>query len=147
MADHYTISDFYLLLKLGLFKGGKVGNWGYVSASNLNSYFLDRPISEYHNKPLIKKQLSIGLYLLNLYLLSQKGNQRTYIMIMSVCRTTLEKEEKIYVLSLTSTYPVDEMQTAIIEGNLSKRRKSVFRRKARKATFEAAPINSVSRKY
>jgi hypothetical protein len=148
MKDHYTIQEFYLMLKLGLFRNGKVGNWGYISSGDINRCFLKRPLTEYQNRLYAKKQLGIGLYLLDLYLLEKADNNRgTYIMIISVCRTTLSHKEKIYILRLAGIHPVANTKEAIISGSLSRKRKSIFARKPGKATFDASPLNSVPRKY
>lgn len=147
MKDHYTIQEFYLMLKLGLFKSGKVGNWGYVSI-NSNPLYLKKSIDKYQDQLYAKKQLGIGLYLLDLYLLERNNNnQGAYIMVVSVCRTTLNYKEKIYVLKLESIHNVADIKDAIVSGSLSRKRKSVFGRKSRKATFDASPLNSVRRKY
>ncbi|MFV0332166.1 MAG: hypothetical protein ACK5KL_20440 [Dysgonomonas sp.] len=147
MKDHYTIPEFYMMLKLGLFRSGKIGNWGYVSI-NKEPLYLKKTLCGYQNQPYAKKQLGIGLYLLDLYLLERNNNnQGTYMMVISVCRTSLDYKEKIYVLKLESIHNVADVKEAVLSGNLSRKRKSIFGRKSRKATFDASPINSVPRKY
>ncbi|MDR1501097.1 MAG: hypothetical protein LBT43_01405 [Prevotella sp.] len=147
MKDHYTIQEFYLMLKLGLFRNGKVGNWGYISI-NKEPFYQKKSLEEYQVRLYAKEQLGIGLYLLDLYLLEKgNNNQGTYIMVISVCRAILDYKEKTYVLKLVSSHRTTNIRDAIITGSLSRKRKSVFGRKSRKATFDASPLNSVPRKY
>lgn len=147
MKDHYTISEFYLMLKLGLFRNGKVGNWGYLSV-NRELLCLGKPPEEYRGQLYAKKQLGTGLYLLDLYLLEKGGNnRRVYMMVIAVCRTTLRHKEKIYVLKLTGIHNVAEIEEAVGSGSLSRKRKSVLRRKPGKAAFDSSPLNSVPRKH
>ncbi|NDV78485.1 hypothetical protein [Dysgonomonas sp. 511] len=143
MKDHYTIQEFYLLLKLDLFRGGKVGNWGYISQGNINGCFLRKPFEDYENQSYAKAQLNIGLYLLDLYPISK----HEHIMVISVCRTTLSYKEKVYVLKLSGNYGFDETRTAIEDSSLSKRRRSVFRKKAGRARFDGSPLNAIERRH
>jgi hypothetical protein len=146
MKDHYTIQEFYLMLKLGLFRSGKVGNWGYISI-NKEPLYLKKPLEEYQNRLYAKKQLGIGLYLLDFYLLEKGADNRgVHMMVVSVCRTLSDKE-RIYVLKLAGTHDATYLKEAVTNGNLSRKRKSVFRREPKKSTFDASPLNSVPRKH
>ena len=143
MKDHYTIQEFYLLLKLGIFRNGKVGNWGYVSSGSINEFFLKKNQKEYRNQNYAKKQLGIGIYLLDLYQLEKQNNQGVFIMFIATCRTTLSQKEKIYRLRLTSVFLVNDVKLATEEGTLSRKRKSIFRKSPLRRRIDASPINSV----
>jgi hypothetical protein len=141
MKDDYTISEFHTLLKLNLFKSGKVWNWGYVSICD-NPLYLKKPLTEYQNQSYAKKQLGIGLYLLDLYLLQND----LYVMIITVCRTDINHKEKIYALKLSSTLPVDAIKNAIQESvpyvsSFTRKKTTTHRR------IDTSPINSYTRKY
>lgn len=145
MKGRYSISEFYLLLKLGIFRGGKVDGLGSVSCSDANTAFLRKPLAEYQRKVYFKKQLGTGLYLLDLYPLEKRDNRGAHIMV--VCRTTLSYKEKIYVLKLTGTSNVSDIKATVENGTSARKRKPVFGRKKRKSTFDSSPLNSVRRKY
>jgi hypothetical protein len=146
IKSYYDIQEFYLMLKLGLFNGGRVGNWGYVSCGNINTCFLKKPLIEYQNQHFCRIQLAIGMYLSGMYLLENK-NKTTYILIISVCRAILGDKEKIYVLKLVSTHAPADLKDAVITGSLSRKRQSVYRRALRKAAFDGSPLNSLQRKH
>lgn len=148
MKDDYTISELYLMLKLGLFKSGKITKRGYLSSGSINERFLLKPLSEYAEQLYAQKQLAIGLYLLDSFVLTKNNNnQVTYILVMCVCRTNLNNKEKIYVLRL-SGIPSGTDIIALMSGEIViRKRKSVFRKKPGKSFFDASPLNSVSRKH
>lgn len=146
MKDGYDISEFHLMLKLGLFRSGKVGNWGYISVCD-NPLYLKRPLAEYQRQLYAEKQLGIGLYLHDLYLLQKDNIEGTYIMVISVCRTNLNCKEKIYVLKLLSNIPTADIKTAIMNGTLFKKRSSIIQRQSNRRSIDTSPINSIPRKH
>lgn len=102
----YTLSAFYLLLKLGLWHSGKVFKWGYVETCNRDNAYVDKMcIPFFRTKPkfpLAKKQLGIGIYLLNTSLVEQNviTNDITHIVEIAVCKTTMAYVESIYYLKV-----------------------------------------------
>lgn len=149
MKNFYTTSDFYLMLKLGLFRGGEVEKWGDISVLNNNNIlFLKKNIEEYKNQLFAKRQLTNGLYLLDFYLHQRyTNNQSDYIVIISVCKTTLCNKDKIYVLKLSNSQTVENTINIIKNGDLPRKRRSLFRRKSNKRTFDSSPLNSIPRKH
>lgn len=141
MKDSYSIPEFYLLLKLGLFKGGKVGNWGHVSVCT-NPLYLRKPLEEYQKQFYAKTQLGVGLYLQDLYLLQEN----LYIMVVAVCRTSMKRKEKIYILKLYSNYPVEGMTKAIKESVLYKKPISIRTTKMQHRRVTGSPLNAFFRK-
>ena len=147
MKDNYTISEFQLMLKLGLFKSGKVGNWGYVSIYN-NPLYLKKSLDEYWSQLYAKKQLGVGLYLQDLYLLQKDDNNRgIYIMVISVCRTSLNHKERVYALKLLSSHSIHDIKDAIMNSTLSKKQTLINQWQPNRRRIDTSPINSVSRKY
>lgn len=147
MKTHYTIPEFYLLLKLGIFRGGNVANWGYISEDKGVLPLLRKPVDSYRND-LYKKQLNTGVYLLDIYLYNKNSiKQGEYILVISVCHMLIPNKEKIYVLKLTSQLDTHYLKAAVIGGVLSRKRTSVFRKKPGKATFDSKPFNSIERKH
>lgn len=136
MKDYYTISEFYLMLKLGFFKSGKVEDRGYFTSGEMNNIFLTKSLDQYQRQLYAKKQLAIGLYLLDFFLLKKESNFATYIFVISVCNTTLNNKEKIYVLKLSKA-SVDTDINTFIDTLFSKqpikkrKRRSLFRGKSR----------------
>lgn len=148
MKDSCSISEFYLMLKLGFFKSAKVENRGYFSISSINEHFLRKPLSAYQDQYYAKKQLAIGLYLLDSYLLSKSSsNTATYLLIIAVCQTTLEHKENIYIVKVSDIGIETDVISLLNEGvPATKKRKSVFRKRSRKPYFDSSPLNSVPRK-
>lgn len=147
MKNSYTISEFYLLLKLGIFTGGNVANWGYISPDKGIVPLLRKPPESYRDE-LYKKQLGTGVYLLDFYLHSKKSSKLgEYILVISVYHMTVPGKKKIHILNLTSERDTQFLKQAIMEGILSRKRTSVFRKKPGKATFDSKPFNSEVRKH
>lgn len=157
----YSISDFYLLLKLGLFRSGNVSGWGYLSVNGIRSCFLRKPPEAYTDNYRAKKQLGIGIYLLDLYLWQKSINDRdTYILVISVNRNILSHNTKVYVLKLRSCNEITDtadIREAVEESAFSsfydsssssypdrrpRRRKSIFRKRPNKPGFDFSPLNA-----
>jgi len=139
----YTIQQFHTLLKLGIFKSGKVADWGYVSSGSINHSLLRKPVAEYETRPLVKKQLGIGLHLLDFYLLGKNDHRSTHIMVVSAHRVAIEQEAKVYVLKLVTTHKNEAIKTAVKENeSLEKAQKYVYKIKPRKEA-----IGGISRKH
>lgn len=170
MNNQYSISDFYLFLKLGLWKRGYVANWGAISSiltckrsgegefsylgnktltDKDNIFFGKKPVSYYHNQLHAKHALGIGLYLLDFYLSDRQSynNENTYILVICVCRSNLQNKEYIYYLQVTNSLDIVKFRIAIENRENSRKRTSVFRQKPSQRTFDSSPINSVRRKH
>lgn len=147
MKNHYTISEFYLLLKLGIFRGGNVANWGYISHDK-GVLPLLRKLPETYRDELYKKQLGTGLYLLDIYLHNKyRSKLGEYILVISVSRMAIPGKEYTYILKLISEHDTHYLKTAVTKGILSRKRTSVFRKKPGRAIFDSKPFNSIERKH
>jgi hypothetical protein len=135
-----NIQQFYLLLKLGIFKSGKVADWGYVSLDSRRRCFLRKSVAQYELRPLIKKQLDVGLYLLDLYLLEKNDHRNTHIMVVSVHRAAAA-QTKVYVLRLTTLHKAEEVK-AIVEKGISATTKYMY-----KMTDGQTPLKLSRRHY
>ena len=150
MKDNCSISDFYLVLKLGIFNSMRVENKGCFSLSETNNTFLRKPLSSYLNQDYAKKQLSIGLYLMDSFLLTKNNRTATHILVIAVCRTSLAKKKNIYVVKLSETPATNDIITLLNESlsfSSSRKRKSVFRRRSKQSHFDYSPLNSTPRKH
>lgn len=170
MNNRYTITDFYLFLKLGLWKTGSVANWGSISNVLVyrkvnNSGFVSlgnksltqrdsplvtkRPVSYYQNLLYPKKQLGIGIYLLDFYLLAKNNynKESNYMMVISTCRSNLENKEYIYYLKVTNYLDILNFKAAIDNQETAQKRTSLFRRSISYRRPDTSPLHSVRRKY
>lgn len=84
MRWHYTISDFFMLLKLGIFREANIKNLGRVRMYKNDPPFFrgkldwNSDLSEY-------KQIGLGIYILNLFQLSKERNtEKVFIMRLSI---------------------------------------------------------------
>lgn len=152
MNKSYTISDFYLYIKLGIWKSGEVLDLGnvysvcklkvsdiYSNASttdyltNLETFpFLRKDISYYQEQNFAKKNLAIGIDLLDFYLLyKKKAKQSTlysYIVVISTNRLGLNNKEYTYILKV-STYLDEPNFRELMYGELKTRKKNSYFRK------------------
>ena len=149
MKKDYTIQEFYLLLKLGIFQSGKVGDWGYVSSDSSSLCILKKSVSEYENRPLTKKQLGVGLYLLDLYLLEKDKYRNTHIMVVSVYRATTG-QAKVYVLKLITGQKTEEVKTAITESSSSVskgQQRTLYSIKPKRMFADGGRMGKISQKH
>lgn len=144
------ISDFYLFLKLGLWKTGIVSGWGKIDLfpnSEADDYLLKKS-REYYLDPLLPKRvLGTGICLLDFYLSDNtSGQSKTYIVVLSIAPSGLENKERLCFLKMTShgnvsaTTP-EELQNESITYYRKKRRTGGTRR------IDTSPLNSYQRKY
>jgi len=166
MSNPYAISDFFVFLKLGIWKSGEVSDWGRVNSIvrlNKNSAtgytpskthltglekfpFLKKPVSHYWQQFFIKGNPSTGIYILDSYILSKKKDEqgvlRSYIVVVATARLGIKNKENIYLLKVENY--LENINFGIIEnGEIKKRRrKSYFRKKptARRPYFK--PIHA-----
>lgn len=156
MQCKYSVSEFYMLLKLGIWKTGTVNFWGQADILPVWDTFLFSDNSNglsnhYDASSLIKKHLDIGLYLLDLFYISKDATsgQNIYQLILAVCRNDMTHMEALYNIQISNNIPVDDFfQTLskddIILNNFLPKRKQVFayRRIVRTSLSSNMPIGS-----
>lgn len=144
MGYIYTITDFYIHLKLGLFRGGEVNGWGYIQSEN--GKILRRPIECYQKQNPVML-LTNNTYLLDFYQ-DRKEQKNTYIIVISVSDHFQRIENKIYPFKLRTDYEFNTAEElALGVRNQPNKRKSIFKKKKRQSLFDASPLNSIYRKY
>lgn len=139
MKTTYTISEFYLLLKLGIYSKGNVANWGYISMAD--GAALKKTDEAYQNR-LFKTQLDANTYILDFYPLNNNWSSSYNDFILVIGIHQLNKKEKIHILKLTSANEGSYLKTAIEQSDLAYKRKSTLRKRSRVSTFDASPINA-----
>ncbi|GHT41259.1 hypothetical protein FACS189437_07940 [Bacteroidia bacterium] len=149
-----TLSDFYLFLKLGLWKTGTVSGWGridLISGDDSDSYWLKKNPELYQNPLLPKKWLRTGIYLLDLYLSAQSpGRSKTYICVLSVNPSGLEKKEQLYFLKIINSPNAAVVPATVLKGQMTSESTDYYRKKRRKGgsrRLDTSPLNSYQRKY
>lgn len=172
MTESYGLSDFYLLLKLGLWKSGEVLNWGRIEKVSViknngfhdisevnyftfrnNSLYLKKPLQYYLEQPFSKMMLTRGVYLLDHYLLEKKAYRegekqlKTYIIIISTSRLDFENREYTYILKVSNYLDELNFTSVMREGKKARKRKSYFRKRSSARIPEFMPINARERKY
>jgi hypothetical protein len=109
-GKEYTLQEFCLRLKLGIWRTGAVAGWGRtetvtVSADGMTDrgFCLRRTPETYRRSPLIKKQLSHGLFLLDSYCLTKRNaaKESVRVAVIAVCRATADSIESLYCLRIT----------------------------------------------
>lgn len=161
-AKQHTLSKFYLSLKLGIWTSGEVEGWGLVqnmdvcaNGSTNKGCFVKKQPEEYkRGHTITKKQLSIGLNLLDIYLLEIEGSGRSktynYIAVISECRLKGAFEERIYFLKVTNYKTMSEFTTIILNSTSAvvyKTKHFSLNPKRRVSRFDNSPINSATRKH
>ncbi|MDU1906452.1 MAG: hypothetical protein E6772_16905 [Dysgonomonas sp.] len=142
----YTITDFCIFLKLGIFKRGEIEHWGNISLAS--EALLRKPLTEY-NRRLYISQLNKGVCLLDFYLQYKISESKNiYILVLSVSDHLMRDRDHSYVFQLVTGNKIDDIK-AFIAGvkEHTKKRKSIFRKKRKKSTFDFMPINAIPRKY
>jgi|GEM_PF-2247537 len=172
MTEGCSLSDFYMLLKLGLWNSGEVLNWGRIEkvfiiknkeSDNIsginyftfrnNSLYLKKSLQYYLEQPLPKKMIARGTYLLDYYLLDKKADMsgekqlKTYVVVISTSRFDFENREYTYILRVSNYSEELSFLSVISEGKSSRKRKSYFRKKTSARRPEFMPINARERRY
>jgi hypothetical protein len=108
-----TIDEFYLCLKLGIWRHGQVAEWGKVEKLPAAGTVARK---DYWHQPLVKKHLGTGLYLLDLYLLDMNGKtgERTYMVVIAVCRNTLEHIQSVCYLKVENKTVLREFKQVVM---------------------------------
>jgi len=160
----YTLSDFYLYLKLGIWHTGDVDSWGLVQKINViadgitnKGCFTIKQPKEYRTEKINKTELHRGLYLLDLYPLdigqTSKYNNKykiyNYLVVISECRLKGAFEEHIYYLKVTNNKPLEQFSKITGGGAATMKRSnwSPIKPKRRISRFDSSPLNSVKRKH
>jgi len=159
----YTLSDFYLYLKLGIWHIGDVEGWGTVQKMDVYSNgltnkgcFVIKQPQEYKKSEITKTELQTGLYLLDMYPLdtgqTSKYNNKykiyNYLVVISECRLKGTFEENIYYLKVTNYRSLEQFRKIINDGAQVRRSNwSPIKPKRRVSRFDSSPLNSVSRKH
>jgi hypothetical protein len=149
-----TLSDFYVFLKLGLWKTGNVSGWGridLISSDAAGSYLLKKNPEQYQNPLLPKKWLRTGIYLLDLYLSDQRpGQSKTCIVVLSVRQSGWERKEQLYFLKIISSQNAAVVPATILKEQMTSESTDYYRKKRRKGgsrRIDTSPLNSYQRKY
>jgi hypothetical protein len=126
----YTIAELYLLLKMDIWRQGDVVGWGRVEKLSVDADGKTNKVytgsvksaRNYVLSPLIKRHLTTGLYLLDLYL-SEKNREtgeNIYIAVIAVCRTTIEHLKSVFYLKISNKMDLTEFQDFVSENLFSK---------------------------
>jgi hypothetical protein len=106
----YSLHEFYLCLKLGIWQSGQVAGWGQAETAKVYSdlttdkgFFVHKAMNTYIHSPLIKKTLSSGLFLLDLYCLNKNTDGKyVHIAVVAVCCATTDYIKSVECLRITN---------------------------------------------
>ncbi|MDR2805003.1 MAG: hypothetical protein LBB85_05075 [Dysgonamonadaceae bacterium] len=151
-GKEYALQEFCLLLKLGVWQSGMVAGWGRVEIATVaadditgRGFFIRKPMEMYRRSPLIKKQLGLGLFLLDSYCLTRTNTAKEsiHIAVIAVCRATIDRIEALYCLRITNR------SDSLVESFDSSGRHYFRKRKTVRASnrIDTSPLNSYTRKY
>lgn len=139
-GKEYTLQEFYLHLKLDIWRWGQVAGWGLVEKVTIDKDSVDkkidfhtRSLKSYYSSSLIKKQLGLGIYLLDLVPIkqNQESGKAVSLAVIAVCRNVIDKKETVHCLKITSKAGFKDIKNTILTGQPSqqvRRRKSSLRR-------------------
>ncbi|MDR1198773.1 MAG: hypothetical protein LBK94_07130 [Prevotellaceae bacterium] len=107
-GKEYNVQEFYLHLKLGIWQSGQVAGWGHVETAKVRSdlmtdkgFFIHKALNTYFHSPLIKKHLSSGLFLLDLYCLNKNTAEKyVHVAVVAVCRATVDYIKSVECLRI-----------------------------------------------
>ena len=107
-----TIDEFYLCLKLDIWRCGQVSEWGKIEKLPAADVVVRK---DYLRHPLVKRHLSTGLYLLDLHLLDrdEKTGERVYLVVVAVCRNTLEHIRSLCYLKVSNKMALKKFEEAV----------------------------------
>ena len=127
------IDEFYLCLKLGIWRHGQVFQWGMVEKLSVTDGVSRK---DYLRQPLVKKHLGTGLYLLDLYLLEndRKTGENVYVVVIAVCHNTLAHLQSVCYLKVRNRTVLREFKLAVMERRIISQQ-------------SPALINSVTKSY
>lgn len=141
MTHEFPVRDFYLLLKLGIWKSGYVNNWGVVKLLNVfdniddiysntdnliySDYWKQKSFFEKRSHKLICN----NIYLINLLKISESHifneSEYQYLLYLKVNHAGIVYQEKIYCLKITSK----DRDFDIDKDKMIRKRKKLYRRR------------------
>lgn len=168
--NSYTLQEFYLYLKLGIWTSGTVDGWGFVQQvtvypdgmSNKGCFVLKMPKAYKDELQQSRQQLSAGLQLLDLYSLEEQQTSKynnkykiySHLAVVGDCRLRGAYDEQIYYLKITNSDPITTFRTKIYDSKQveisafkKNNRSTILRKKRRVSRIDTSPINSVTRKH
>jgi hypothetical protein len=110
----HTLEEFYLHLKLDSWRSGRVAGWGRVERIAENDLPLKK---EYRKCPVVKRLLSSGLYLLDLYLLetTQGSEDKIHIAVIAVCRANLDNIQSLCCLKAVNNMALPDLKDVVFD--------------------------------
>lgn len=146
MSHSFSVGEFYMLLKLGIWRSGRVDFWGQSDVTPLadNVFFPNNSHSRYVTNPLIRKHLYPGIYLLDLFYMGRdvKRGMNTYRLIVAVCRNDLAHLEAVYQVQVSNPLPMKEFYVILNEGG-----KVLGNSGQRKADLPNHPVDKHTRNH
>lgn len=159
----YTLSDFYLHLKLGIWYTGVVEDWGLVQKIDVypdgrtnKGCFVEVP-EKYKQQQTTGREFCNGLRLLGFYPLDIQQPSKpyyryklyNYLIVISECRLKGTFEENIYHLKVTNHQPLEEFVYQISDkpSKVKRGRRKIKDPKVMSNNFRNNPVYSVTRRY
>lgn len=112
----YSISEFNMLLKLGIWETGIVKFWGQVDTiGKENNFFHSVSANRYDTASLIRKHLDTGLYLLDLFFTGRDTTQgvNSYRLVIAVCRNDMAHLETLHHIQVSNSIPAGDFFSAV----------------------------------
>lgn len=135
MSYTYSTSEFYMLLKLGVWQGGTVHFWGQADVIPAEDNFSRS--GNYNTSSLIRKHLDTGIYLLDIFYMGKEtvSDRRNYRLIVAVCRNDMTHLEALYHIQVCNTIPMRDFLAALSKDDVilgsQLRKKSLFNHPSR----------------
>lgn len=155
-----SLSEFFVYIKLGIWTSGNVIGLGLVEIMNIHpnsttykTYTLRKSPKQYlRDNLIIKRQLTIGLNLLDYYSIKieNKEAENIHILVISECRLKGTFEDKILLFKVINYFTINKFEENILQPNtdvLIANKRRFFKRKKRGVHSNFMPINAVARKY
>ena len=126
-SETYSVSDFLMLLKLGIWNRGYVKDWGLIESIKVNKdgdlkndcFIKKQPEDYLKTGCYFSKQLGTGLYLHDMhmpYSFAQDYSRIcTHMMVISQCRLRGLFEEKIYYLKVTNRQSLSQFRQMVLD--------------------------------
>lgn len=139
MSYTYSVSEFYMLLKLGVWQSGTAQFWGEANViPEGNSFFFPGDLAiRYTPSSLIRKHLDTGIYLLDVFYMGKEaaGDRRNYRLIVAVCRNDMTHLDALYHIQVCNTVPMRDFLAALSKDDAilgsRLRKKSLFNHPSR----------------
>jgi hypothetical protein len=103
---------------LGIWRSGRVEFWGTVENRSAASMNIRK---DYLRQPFAKMHLGVGLYLLDLRQIEKNrlNGKYSYLVVVAVCRNTLENKKFISYLKVTNGMNLEKFEKIISDKELS----------------------------